>query len=216
MGFDKNIFVLNGPSAGGKTTILEALTDGLDVGGKKVKVIDNVTKIITVTTRKPRPGEIDGVHYYFVDHVTFQKQKALGNVVEETEYPKGSGIAYGIYDSEIQRIRNAGMDAAVILDMHGVDEMKRFYGAENVVSIFVYRPLDQILKELKARPISEEEVKKRFSYAREEMENRHKCDYVIENVGTIEEAVIQAVKIIEEVRRKKQKKKSGHSPVIIF
>jgi len=204
--FDRHIFVLNGPSAVGKTTILEALVDGVNDNGKKVKLINNITKLVTVTTRKPRPGEIDGVHYYFIDPAEFKKQKALGNVVEETEYPKGSGIAYGIFDSEIQRIRNAGMDALVILDMHGVQEMKRFYGPENVVSIFIYRPLEKILCELKARPISEEEVARRFAYAKEEIKNRHLCDYVIENTGTIEQAIKKAVSIIEEVRAKRPRR----------
>lgn len=201
--FNRLIFVLNGPSAGGKTTIMEALVDGLEINGRKVKLIDNITKLVTVTTRKPRPGEIDGVHYYFVTREEFERQKQCGNVVEETEYPKGSGVAYGIFDSDIQKIREAGMDAVVVLDMHGVEEMKRFYGAENVVSIFVYRPLDKILEELRKRPIPEEEVQRRYAYAQEEMNNRFLCDYVIENTGTIEETVRKAVEIIKKERAKK-------------
>lgn len=205
--FNGHIFVLTGPSAAGKTTIMEGLINGVEIEGKKIKLIDRITPIITVTTRKPRPGEIDGEHYYFIDSQTFQKEKEAGNIVEETEYPKGSGVMYGIFDSEIQRIYKSGMDAIAILDMHGVEEMKRFYGAGNVISIFIYRRLEDILEELRKRPISEEEVQQRFAYAKEEMKNQYLCDYVVPNVGSILRAVIRTAMIIAYTRNQQKAEK---------
>ncbi|MDD4804612.1 MAG: hypothetical protein PHN69_05500 [Candidatus Pacebacteria bacterium] len=198
---DNLIFVLNGPSAGGKTILLETIT-----GEKLIKGIESLSdmaKLVTVTTRNPRPEEIEEIHYYFVTPDEFQKKKREGDVVEETVY---AGVQYGIFDSEIQRIRNANKDALVILDKHGISEMKRFYGDKNVISIFVYRDLKDIFAELKRRPVSMQETMKRFEQAKEEMKNISICDYAVYNISTVQDLAKDAIRIIQKERSKKRRR----------
>lgn len=187
------VFVLAGPSAGGKTTILEELT----VGGHLPTHVDmNLERLITTTTRPPRQGEVDGVDYYFITEEEFDKRE---DVVEKTVY---AGVKYGIFDSEIQRIRESGKDAIVVLDQHGISEMKRFYGEENVVSIFVYRDLGAIKEELQKRKVPQSEKDRRFEQAKEEMKGIAYTDYVVFNIGSLSETVKQVQNIIVKERAK--------------
>lgn len=178
--FNSKIFVLNGPSASGKTMVMEELI-------KKKEL--NLEKLVTVTTREPRVApvkEIDGKDYYFITREEFIKRKSkdsLDQIVEETEYPKGSGVLYGIFASEINRIRNLGKNAIVILDLHGISEMKRFYGEENVVSIFLYRDIKDIEKALRERNLPEKEIQSRLKFAEKEYENQDNVDFVVENIA---------------------------------
>lgn len=200
--FSNLIFVLNGPSAGGKTMVLEALLEknlGLE-------------KLVTVTTRKPRTSPVKEVHgedYYFITKEEFLKMKENTNedqIVEETEYPKGSGVLYGIFDSEIERIGRLGKDAVVILDIHGISEMKRFYGDSNVVSIFINMDIREIEKSLGERDISEDELRKRLAFAREEYKNIEKTDYVVNNDSTKDDLLNQVIRIINKERMKKNRR----------
>lgn len=193
------IIVLNGPSATGKTTIMERL-----ISGPVEERVDCLTKLVTVTTRRqPRPGEQEGIDYHFLTPEQFEEEKARGNIAEETVY---ANVKYGILDSEIKRIGAEGRDAIVVLDVHGISEMKRFYGEDNVVSIFVYRNMKDIWEDLNKRPVSDEEKQRRFNQAKDEMKNAEKCDFVLYNVTDISSAVKQAARIIRDVRRLRRSK----------
>jgi guanylate kinase len=164
----------------------------------------SLEKLVTVTTRPPRDvpvKEVDGVDYYFLTLDEFIRRKmdpdVEDKIVEETEYPKGSGRIYGIFDSEIKRIRDLKKDAITVLDRHGISEMKRFYGEEAVISIFVDRSLEEIEKALRERNISEEEVNNRLTYARDEKQNISICDYCIQNDASIDKLVDKAEAIVK-------------------
>lgn len=180
--FDKYIFALNGPSASGKTTIMVEV----------IKKLKNIERLVTVTTRPKRPKEMSGVDYIFVTLEQFEKEKNSGNIVEESTY---AGIKYGLFGSEVQRIRAAGNNAIVVLDMHGIDELKRFYGNDRVISIFIYRELEDIKRELDLRSVPQAEKDKRFHQAKAEMENQHISDHVVYNTGKLE----AAVKAVEDI-----------------
>lgn len=184
-----HIFVLNGPSASGKTTLMEAMLKGYE----DIEPVPNLLPIVTVTTRPPRPGEVDGVDYHFITMEEFEEYRQSGRLVEETVY---AGVAYGIYGDDIERIRESGCNAIVILDKHGIEEMKRFYGEENVTSIFVYRDLQSILEELKKRDTPWSEVVRRFESAKQEMLNLSFSDHVIRNTEDVRSAVMRCREII--------------------
>lgn len=195
------IIVLNGPSAGGKTLVMEELLGRPEL---------NLDKLVTVTTRPPRSlpkPETNGVDYYFLTPEAFEARKAGASegdaIVEETEYPKGSGVKYGIFASEIQRIADLGKDAIAVLDMHGVEEMRRFYGKENVVSVFVYREIYSIMEALQERNLSGDEVSRRIASATQEMKNVDKADYVLYNMGTKEDLIAHATALLERIRHEK-------------
>src|SRR6059058_885050 len=100
------LVVLSAPSGTGKTTLCEQL----------LKVRPNVTRAITCTTRSPRPGEQDGVDYYFLDATTFLKRVQAGNFLEHaTVY----GNSYGTLKSEVLSKLRQGKDVVLNVDVQG-------------------------------------------------------------------------------------------------
>ena len=85
------IIAFVGPSASGKTEIVKRL----------VKNNDLFRRVVTATTRKPRPGEKLGVDYFFLSPDQFDEERKKGNIIEETEY---AGARYGTLASELERI----------------------------------------------------------------------------------------------------------------
>lgn len=173
------IIAFVGPSASGKTEIVKRL----------VKNNDLFRRVVTATTRKPRPGEKLGVDYFFLSPDQFDEERKKGNIIEETEY---AGARYGTLASELERIHGEGKVALLILDMNGVRALKEYFGAENVESIFVFRHPREIEEELKNRPVSKEETDERIKLAREEIGNIAECDEVIYNTKEIHHVVIEA------------------------
>lgn len=193
------IYIFNGPSASGKSTIVKGLVSKEDM---------RLEELISVTTREPRSlpkEERDGVDYYFISKEDFLERESPGSndpIVERTEYPTGSGILYGLFDSEVKRVMAQGKDAITVMDIHGVSAMREFYGPENVISIFVHRNKSDILKALEERKLPQEEIEERMEYANEEMENISKSDYVIYNNGGVEDMLQKAISIIKRAQTK--------------
>lgn len=189
------IFILNGPSASGKTMVMEHLTQQKE---------HNLERFITTTTRKPRlkpVPETNGKDYYFVSREEFEKSKNL--IIEKTEYPIGSGVYYGTLHSEVKRINAMNKDAIVVLDINGVKAFKRVYGSERVVSIFIYRDLGQIEKDLLKRNLPKEEVKRRMELAKKELLNISLSDHVVYNIKDKEALINDVLEIIEEERKRR-------------
>lgn len=208
------MIVFNGYSGVGKTMIMEGLVYG--VGG--ITPIEDLINLVTCTTRIPRLKpvvEIDGKHYNFLTKEKFNSLKLIPNfaelsfyqmkeicdrmgykdcIAEETNY---AGVTYGVLYSEVKKIFDAGKHAIGIFDIHGVGEMKRIFGAENVHSIFIYRDLEEVRKEIEAREVPKEEIEKRMKTAEKELrENISKTDYVVYNSGKTREQVIEEVRKI--------------------
>lgn len=199
------VYILIGPSASGKTTLMDALTREFyrESSGRKRcspgecrNNTKTIKRIITSTTRKPRYGERNGVNYWFLTEEEFEKEKSLNNVIGETIY---AGHHYGILKSKITSILEDGCSGIIVLDKHGVEELKNIYGENRIKSIFVYRSLEAIYKNLRKRQISEEEFLSRYETAKEELKLMDSCDYVVKNTGSIEEAVCSICRIIRRV-----------------
>lgn len=187
---NRKVFILFGPSASGKTMVLQYLLQKKEL---------NLGRIITTTTRKPRTHELHSKDYYFITPEEFRRKN---NWIEQTEYPKGSGIFYGTEDSEIKRINQLNKDAIVILDANGVHSFKKFYGPERVVSIFIYRDLEEINKALNDRNLPKEEIQKRLLSAELELSNSSFADYVVYNNRDKKALVEQVVAIIKNEQKK--------------
>src|SRR3989454_1278211 len=100
------LIVISAPSGGGKTTLCQQL----------LAARPNVTRAITCTTRSPRPGEADGVDYYFLDANTFLKRVQAGNFLEHaTVY----GNSYGTLKSEVLGKLRQGKDVVLNVDVQG-------------------------------------------------------------------------------------------------
>lgn len=197
------IYILIGPSAGGKTTLHKALTEGcytsssvekLSLSDCCSKTARNIRRVITSTTRSPRESERDGVDYRFLSPEEFEGQKKRGNIIGETVY---AGNSYGILASDINSIFSDGVNGLMVLDKYGVMELKEIYGEERIIGIFIYRELESIERELRKRSGNQEEISARLKIAVEELKIKDDFDYIIYNTGEIEEAILELCNIIE-------------------
>lgn len=141
------IIVLAAPSGCGKSTIINGVMEPGDL---------NLGFSISATTRKPRPGEVDGVNYYFMSEDAFRDAIAEDRFVEYEEvYP---GRFYGTLRSEIDRITDAGHNIIIDLDVNGALGVKEIYG-NRALTIFIEPPtLETLRKRLESRGTETPEV----------------------------------------------------------
>src|SRR6185503_16824571 len=167
------LFVISAPSGGGKTTLCKEL----------LPTRKDMTRAITCTTREKRPGEKDGVDYYFLDSTTFLKRVQAGNFLEHaTVY----GNSYGTLKSEVLNKLRGGKDVLLNIDVQGAETIRE--KAENdediqkaLVTVFLAPPSLAILEgRLKQRNAdSAASIQKRLSIARHEIGHWKKFDYLI-------------------------------------
>src|SRR3954463_12759410 len=100
------LIVISAPSGGGKTTLCQQLMASRS----------RMTRAITCTTREPRPGEKDGVDYYFLDASTFLKRVQAGNFLEHATV---FGNSYGTLKSEVLGKMRQGKDVLLVIDVQG-------------------------------------------------------------------------------------------------
>lgn len=187
------IFVLNGPSASGKTALMDYLL---------LQDNDFLEPIVSFTTRPIRSGEKEGRDYYFITREQYVKYRVASKIIEEINY---LGNIYGITSDELNRVLNTGKHGLVIMTIEGANTLKEKLSLIEVVSIFIYRDLKDIIDVIKQRNSSEEEKLNRIELAKKEILNIAACDHVIFNIGTLEEAYIQLKKIIKDEINKTKK-----------
>ena len=164
---NKKIIVLVGASGCGKTAI-----------SKEIVKYDGFERVVTDTTRKPRPREINGVDYNFVDRKFFDPKDYL----EYTEY---SGNFYGTKAKRIDDILNRGNVAVLIMDINGAEAVKKEYGINVVETIYIERNHEDIVAAIKARHLPIEEENKRLAQLIADYQSKDRCDTVVQNI-TIE------------------------------
>ncbi|ULO08348.1 guanylate kinase [Paenibacillus sp. 19GGS1-52] len=146
------IVVLYGPSASGKTQIQQQLTS------------PQLPKIITATTREPRAGEVDGVHYWFLDNQQFLDKMEQNALVEWTNY---NGQYYGTLRSSIEEVISGPHNANIILDLSGVLALQKYY-AQHITAIYIGADLSSLSRRLAERGSDLAEVAARLRKAEEE------------------------------------------------
>ncbi len=189
-------FIVSSTSGGGKSTVI-----------KRIKEVFNLHLSVSVTTRKPRNNERDGVEYYFVDKATFidwkNKKKFL-----ETELVYGN--YYGTLKQEVIPYIDKGRDVIGDLDVKGALNLKQVL-SETVVTIFLNPPSKEIVAErLMRRGLdSSKTIEKRLEHFEEEVSKMYKFDYSIVNNNL--DNVIHIIKaiIISEGYRPFRLKKGG-------
>lgn len=133
---------------------------------------------VSHTTRAPRPGEVDGVEYHFVDRAGFEARARAGAFAEWAEY---AGNLYGTSHDEIQRTQADGRDLLFDVDVVGAANLKRSY--PGALSFFILPPSwAELERRLRARGTEAEAVvAKRLAVARRELEAAATFDYLIVN-----------------------------------
>jgi guanylate kinase len=187
------MLVLSSPSGAGKTTLsrmLLAQDHGIELS-------------VSVTTRRPRPGEVDGRDYHFVDAARFDAMITHGDLLESAEV---FGNRYGTPRAPVLRALAAGSDVLFDIDWQGTQQL-RGAGRDDLVSVFVLPPsISDLEKRLRARAQDDEEViRERMAKAASEMSHWAEYDYVVVNrdIGRAY-ADVCAILAAERVRRGRQ------------
>jgi len=183
------LIVLSGPSGVGKGTVCQALLNKQP--GLKLSV--------SVTTRPPRTGEVEGVSYYFVSKKKFFELLAQDKLLE---WAHTYDFFYGTPCEAVEHVLNQGEDLILEIDVQGGMQVKQRFSS--AITIFLYPPsMEELLHRLKKRASdSPEDIQKRQHWAAKEMQMSTQYDYVVVN-DLVENAVskIQAILTAEKCRR---------------
>jgi guanylate kinase len=168
------LIIVSAPSGGGKTTLCQALLEANP---------ETVVRAITCTTRAPRPGEKDGVDYYFLDAGDFLKRVQAGNFLEHATV---HGNSYGTLKSEVLNKLRQGKDVLLNIDVQGAASIRSKAESDEdirkaLVTVFLAPPSLAVLGErLKKRDSdSPANIQKRLSVARHEIAQWKNFDYLI-------------------------------------
>lgn len=165
-----NLYIISAPSGAGKSSLINALL--------ATQSSAEVQLSISHTTRKPRPAEQDGVHYYFTGHAEFEALIRQGHFLE---YAEVFGNYYGTSLPMIERSLAAGIDVFLDIDWQGARQIRQ--KLPNVKTIFILPPSREALeKRLIGRgQDSAEVIAKRMAEAVSEMSHYNEFDYIIIN-----------------------------------
>jgi len=186
------LYILSSPSGAGKTTLARRLL-AADPG---------ITMSVSVTTRKPRPGEIDGQDYHFVDHARFETMREDGALLE---WARVFDNAYGTPRAPVAAALEAGRDILFDIDWQGAQQLSEKMPGD-VVRVFVLPPSGRALEErLKTRAQDPPEVvARRMAAAASEISHWPEYDYVIVN-SDVEESAKAVVSILIAERQKRER-----------
>src|SRR5688572_7870173 len=168
------LIVVSAPSGGGKTTLCQALLEANP---------NAVVRAITCTTREPRPGELDGVDYYFLDAAGFLRRVQAGNFLEHATV---HGNSYGTLKSEVVNKLRQGLDTLLTVDVQGAATIRQQAEQDaelqrELVTVFLTPPSLAILEErLRRRGADTAAVmQKRLSVARQEIAQWKHFNYLV-------------------------------------
>ncbi len=187
------MLVLSSPSGAGKTSVARAL----------LQRDPALTLSVSATTRKPRPGEVDGKDYHFVSAETF---KGMVEKDEFLEHAHVFGHSYGTPAQPVMEALEQGRDILFDVDWQGTQQL-RGRAPKDLVSVFLLPPsIEELEKRLRARAQdSDEVVRGRMAKATDEMSHWAEYDYVIVN-RDLEETIagVQSILLAERHRNQRQ------------
>jgi len=186
-----NVFVLSAPSGTGKSTLAKQL----------VKRVGDLNFSVSFTTRKPRPGEVDGQDYFFVDDATFDEMVARDGFVE---WVRVYERRYGTGKAWIQEKLQSGTDILLDIESQGARQVHR--AIPDAVMVFLLPPSSaELSARLRGRgDESEEQVRIRLDYARHELAQFDGYDYLVVN-DTVDQAYLRLESIITATRCRRER-----------
>jgi len=184
------LIIISAPSGGGKTTLCNRLLEW----------DKNLTRVVTCTTRAPRPGEQDGRDYHFLTKTEFERRIAAGDFLEHAQY---NGHYYGTPRRFVEEEMGKGRDVLMAIEVQGAGKVMQlvrsglFPYPDSLVTIFLVPPTMELLEQRLRRRGQDDEaaIQKRLQIAREEMSHWREYDYTIVT-GHIDDDVAHAKAIL--------------------
>lgn len=187
------LLVMSSPSGAGKTTLSRAL----------LASDHHIRMSVSVTTRPPRPGELDGKDYFFISKERFFEMRDAGDLLE---YAEVFGNLYGTPRLPVEDALSKGRDVLFDIDWQGTQQLEQAMG-DDLVRIFILPPSTDDLRDrlIKRAQDSSSVVAKRMAEASREMSHWAEYDYVIVNDDVeVASAEITAILTAERLRRKRR------------
>lgn len=162
------LIVVSGPSGAGKSTLIRTALDE----------VPELAYSVSATTRKPRPGEVNGRDYIFLSREEFERWVEEGNFLEWAEY---SGNLYGTPEYRAEEFLDAGLSVILEIELQGARKVRQ--KRPDAVMVFVRAPsLEETRKRLEGRETeTSEAVESRMTTAVKEVAARKEFDYEIVN-----------------------------------
>jgi guanylate kinase len=187
------LFVMSSPSGAGKTTL-----------SRKLLSADRfISMSVSVTTRKPRPGEVDGKDYHFISKDAFEKMVASGELLEWADV---FGNLYGTPRKPVEVALAAGRDMLFDIDWQGTQQLAQAM-KDDLVRLFILPPAPDVLRErlIKRAQDSSAIIAKRMAEAAHEISHWPEYDYVVVN-DDLERAHQQMLAVLtaERLKRRRQ------------
>ena len=181
------LIVLSGFSGAGKGTLVKEL----------MKTYDNYALSISMTTRKPREGEVHGREYFFTERESFEEKIAQNGLIEYAEY---CGNYYGTPRDYVEEMLAAGRDVLLEIEIQGMHKVKKMF--PDMLTLFVTPPsIAELEKRLRGRGTETEEViRKRLARAAEEAKGMEEFEYLVVN-DDLQECVEEIHSIVKAAKR---------------
>ena len=188
------LFVVSAPSGAGKTTLVR----------KVIAQLPGVSLSVSCTTRAPRPGEEEGVDYFFITRDEFNAMERKGRFIESAQV---HGDLYGTPRANIERLERSE-DLVLEIDTQGARKIREAF--KEVVLVFILPPSLEVLQgRIRGRGgASEEAIQARLHNAQKELDQKAWYDYIVVN-AEIEEAARELASIIIAERCKTARILSG-------
>lgn len=180
------LFILNGPTASGKSALMEYLL---------AENSDYLEPLISFTTRCPKKGEQEGRDYYFINRDQYLEYLKKNQVVEKISY---LDHVYGLTRGEIERVDKTQKNGIAIMNREGVQKLKATIGYPKVISIFIYRDLSQIFSSIMRIYPGEQEKMRRMELVKAEILEMNTCDHVVYNISSLDNACKQLTSVIRQ------------------
>jgi guanylate kinase len=164
-----NVFVVSAPSGGGKTTL----------AGQILNAMPDVERSVSMTTRPPRDGEVNGRDYFFVTEKEFELVSRKKGFLESAEV---FGQSYGTPRAFVENQRRQGKDVLLLIDVQGARQVKK--NLKEAIQVFVMPPsIEELRRRLVKRSTdAPEEILRRLKIAAREMREASQYDYVVFNL----------------------------------
>lgn len=168
--YDNFMIVISSPSGAGKSTMIKKLLEW----------DENIKLSVSATTRAPREGEIDGVHYHFINKDIFEEEITKDNFIE---YAKVFDNYYGTLKREVESKFQNGKDIILDIDWQGARNVSDQMDKKRLIRIFILPPsIEELENRLRSRGTdSNEVIEKRMLKAKDEISHFNEYDFIVVN-----------------------------------